>query len=250
MELGLENDLIIKCNECDLIHVIDKDSLEVDTYSYERNMGAEIEYNFTGECCCENCGNDMHFIVKAYEYPVGALNYEDYESQGCTFVQEPSIEVNYFEFDYDEYDEEEISTDVNRACINISKTLQNREEIYNLSSREFEELVAELFSQQGFEVELTPGTRDGGCDVVATKSLNGLPFMLLIECKKYAKENPVGVSLVRSLLGVQSDRKANKAVLITTSNFTKPAKQFANRQQHLISLVDINDLMWMIQQLD
>ena len=70
--------------------------------------------------------------------------------------------------------------------------------------------------------------------------------MLLIECKKYAKRNPVGVSLVRSLLGVQGDRKANKAVLVTTSRFTKSAREFAERQQHLISLMDISDLMEMI----
>lgn len=118
--------------------------------------------------------------------------------------------------------------------------------MYNLSPREFEELVAELFSKQGFDVELTSETRDGGCDIIATKNIGGLPFMLLIEWKKYAKGNPVGVSFVRSLLGVQGDRKANKAVLVITSRFTKSARDFANRQQHLISLMDINDLMRMI----
>lgn len=248
MELGLANDLIIQCDECGSIYIIDKDSLDVDTYSYERNMGDEVEYIFVGEYCCEECGNRMHYTVRAYEYPVGALNYEDYESRGCTFAQAPSIAVNYYEFDYEYYDEEEISAEVNRACINIFKVLHDREEIYNLSPREFEELVAELFSQQGFDVELTPETRDGGCDIIVTKNIGGLPFMLLIECKKYAKGNPVGVSLVRNLLGVQGDRKANKAVLVTTSGFTKPARQFAERQQHLISLVDINDLMQMIRQ--
>jgi hypothetical protein len=245
LELGLENDLIIKCDYCDLIYVIDKDSLDVNTYSYERNMGVEVEYNFVGEYCCEECGNSMEYTIKAYEYPVGALNYEDYESKGCTFVQKPSMKVDYYEFDYDYY-EEEISIEVNRVNLNIFNILNNQEAIYNLSSREFEELVAELFSQQGFDVELTPETRDGGCDIIATKSINRLPFMLLIECKKYSKEYPVGVNLVRSLIGVQSDRKANKAVLVTTSRFTKPARQLAERQQHLISLVDINDLMQMI----
>ncbi len=248
MELGLANDLIIKCDKCDSIHVIDKDSLDINVYSYERNMGDEVEYNFVGECCCEECDNNMQYKIRAYEYPVGALNYEDYESNECTFVQEPSITVNYYEFDYADYDEKVISTEVDRACLNIFSVLNNQEEIYNLSSREFEELVAELFRQQGFDVELTPETRDGGCDAIATKNISGLPFMLFIECKKYAKEYPVGVSLVRSLLGVQSDRKANKAVLVTTSRFTKPARQFAERQQHLISLVDINDLMRMIRQ--
>ena len=32
--------------KCGSIHVIDKDSLDVDTYSYERNMGDEVEYDF------------------------------------------------------------------------------------------------------------------------------------------------------------------------------------------------------------
>lgn len=245
MELGLDNDLIIQCDECGLVHIIDKNSLDVNTYSYERNMGAEIEYDFVGECCCEKCANSMSYTVRAYEYPVGALNYEDYESLGCTFVQTPSISVDYYEFDYEDYDEE-INAEVSRACVNIFRIINDSEEIYNLSSREFEELVAELFSQQGFAVELTPETRDGGCDIIATKNIGGLPFMLLIECKKYAKRNPVGVSLVRSLLGVQGDRKANKAVLVTTSRFTKSAREFAERQQHLISLMDINDLMEMI----
>ena len=49
MELFLENDLIIQCDKCGTVHIIDKDSLDVDTYSYERNMGGEVEYNFVGE---------------------------------------------------------------------------------------------------------------------------------------------------------------------------------------------------------
>ena len=124
--------------------------------------------------------------------------------------------------------------------------MNDKNALYSLTSREFEQLVAELFERQGFDVELTPETRDGGCDIIATKSIGGLPFMLLIECKRYAIDNPVDVSLIRSLLGVQTDRKANKAVLVTTSRFTKPARDFAERQQHLISLIDIDDLMNML----
>lgn len=248
MELELANDLVIQCDKCGTIHVIDKDSLDVNTYAYERNMGDEIEYDFVGECDCDQCGNFLQYTVRGYEYPVGALNYADYECTGGHFVQSPEVDVNYCEFDYAEDDEEEIREEVNRACVNIFRVLDDEEAVYRLSSREFEELVAEMFRQQGFEVELTQETRDNGCDVIATKNIGGLPFMLLIECKKYAREHPVGVNLVRSLLGVQTDRKANKAVLVTTSRFTKPARRFAEHQQHLISLVDINDLLQMMQQ--
>ena len=72
MELELKNDLVIQCDECGAVHIIDKDSLDVDTYAYERNMGAEVEYDFIGECNCDQCGNFLHYIVRGYEYPVGA----------------------------------------------------------------------------------------------------------------------------------------------------------------------------------
>lgn len=248
MDLELVNDLIIQCDKCGMIHIIDRDSLDINTYSYERKMGAEIEYNFIGDCYCENCGNYMQYTIRAYEYPIGALNYESYESNGCTFAQEPSVEVIYFEFDFEDFEEEIIGAEIHRTYININKIIQNQDAVYDISPREFEELVAELFRQQGFDVELTPATRDGGCDIIASKTMGSLPFMLIIECKKYSLQNPVGVSLVRSLLGVQSDRKANKAVLVTSSRFTKSAKEFADRQQHLISLIDINDLLAMMNE--
>lgn len=248
MLIELTNDLVVECAKCGLYHKIDKDSLEIYTTTYERNMGEEIEYNFIGEYECDRCGNCMKYTVRAYEYPIGALNYDDYDSQGCSFVQEPTVEVNYYDFDYQFYDEEKIGTEVNRVYANIDRIINNNEEIYNLTPREFEEVVAELFEQQGFNVELTPTTRDGGYDIIATKDIGGLPFMLLIECKKYSSKNKIGVNIVRSLLGVQSDKKANKAVLVTTSKFSKEAIKFAERQQHLISLLDFNDLMRMIEQ--
>lgn len=244
--MQLEHDLVVCCDNCGEVHIIDKDSLDVSTYSYERQMGAEIEYYFDGECQCTKCGNYLRYTVRGFEYPVGALNYDDSECQGGHFVQSPSIAVDYYEFDYDYYDEDNIYEDVCKVDHNIDRILQDNAEAYNLSPREFEKLVAEVFRRQGYNVELTPTTRDGGCDIIATRNINGLPFMLLIECKRYGRKNHVGVQLIRSLLGVQSDRKANKAVLVTTSSFTQDARVFAERQQHLISLVDFDDLLHMM----
>ncbi|GAA4293706.1 hypothetical protein GCM10023142_30070 [Anaerocolumna aminovalerica] len=45
-----------------------------------------------------------------------------------------------------------------------------------------------MFKQQGYSVEVTQATRDGGCDIIATRNINGLPFMILIECKRYDKK--------------------------------------------------------------
>lgn len=84
--MRLENDLLIQCN-CGEIIEVDKDSLDVNTYSYERQMGEEIEYDFFGECICDNCGRDISYKVFGYEYPAGAFNYSNFESYGGKFLR-------------------------------------------------------------------------------------------------------------------------------------------------------------------
>lgn len=49
MNFVLLNDFNIQCNNCGKIIRVDKDSLEVDYDSYERQMGNEIQYRFYGE---------------------------------------------------------------------------------------------------------------------------------------------------------------------------------------------------------
>ena len=250
MEIGLKGELIIRCDGCGSEYSIDIDSLDEDCYVYERNMGEEIEHDFRGECQCESCGKTMSYMLKAFEYPEGALNYFDEESDGCNILEAPEAVINYYDFDFGDYEEDKIQKEVSDACCNIEQILRDREAIYRISPRDFEELVAEVFSQQGYNVEITPATRDGGCDIVATRDINGIPYMILIECKKYSVSHKVDVQLVRSLLGVQSDRKANKAILVTTSLFTRDARRFAERQEHLISLVDVNDLLNMMRNIE
>jgi restriction system protein len=97
-----------------------------------------------------------------------------------------------------------------------------------MTSREFEEFIAQIFSKHGFSVELTQRTRDGGRDIVAIRSDLGLRSKYIVECKRYAPNRPIGVELVRNLYGVQQQEGANKSVLATTSRFTKDAQEFAS----------------------
>ena len=244
MDINLGQDIIIQCNECREIIIVDKDSVDVETSSYERPMGDEVEYAFCGECEC-SCGNQITFAVYAYEYPVGALNYTRNECSNGEFVIEPGIEVDYYEFDYDAYEEDFIRADIERTRFALNQKL-NYEKISTMSPREFEELVAEIFTFSGYCVKLTQQTRDGGYDMVATKSVDGLPYMVIIECKKYARHRKVDVSLVRGLYGVQTSELANKSVLVTSSTFTADARAYAESRKHLISLCDLNDLINMI----
>lgn len=91
----------------------------------------------------------------------------------------------------------------------------------DLSPREFEEFVAELFTRMGYQVELTPYVKDYGADVVARKGKG----RVLIQVKKYEPRHHVGARDVQRALGSRWKYRANKSILITTSDFTKEAKK-------------------------
>jgi Restriction endonuclease len=95
-----------------------------------------------------------------------------------------------------------------------------------ISPYEFEELVADLFKRMGYDdVILTPKTRDYGVDVIA----KGKGDVIAIQAKKYTKGNNVSNRDVQIILGAMqlSTIKANKAILITTSDFTVQAVEQA-----------------------
>jgi len=125
--------------------------------------------------------------------------------------------------------EKKIITNLNLCAYDlISKIFHDPKLLYQISPRDFEELIAEISSIHGFIVDLTQKTRDGGRDIIAIRSDLSIKSKYIIECKKYAANNPVRVELVRSLYGVQVQEGANKSVLATTSYFTKDAKKFAD----------------------
>jgi hypothetical protein len=94
--------------------------------------------------------------------------------------------------------------------------------LHELTSRQFEEIIAILFEEFGFSVELTKRTRDGGKDIVAVRH-SPAKLKYLIECKHYSQGHVVGVGIVRELLGVVTLEKGSKGILATTSHFTREA---------------------------
>lgn len=130
----------------------------------------------------------------------------------------------------------------------IDRVSQNPAVAYDLSSRQFEELTADLLVHMGYEVQLTSRTRDGGKDLYAVRKDGLGSFMFFVECKRYGPDNHVGVGVVRSLHGVAQHERANGAIVMTTSFFTEPAKQFARDLKGQMSLRDFVDLqIWLRQ---
>lgn len=124
----------------------------------------------------------------------------------------------------------------------IRHVAKHPELLYELHPRRFEELVAELLRAQGFEPTLTPRTRDGGRDILAARSDALGSLLYLVECKRYAPKNKVGVEVVRAIHGVTQAERATKGVIVTTSSFTKDAIAFASPLKYGIGLHDFEAL--------
>lgn len=110
--------------------------------------------------------------------------------------------------------------------------------LWQLGPRKFEEIVAELLAENGYQVELTPLSGDGGFDMYAARKDVLGSFLFLVECKRYIPPQKVGVNIVRSLYGVVHQKNANAGIVATTSFFTKGALEFEQERRYQIHLSD------------
>jgi len=118
----------------------------------------------------------------------------------------------------------------------VAKIMRSPNEVKNLTPRQFEEFVAETLAQLGFtDVILTPRSRDGGKDVIASRQMNGIPLSFYFECKKYADNNKIQLETLRALLGTMAHdaRQVNIGILVTTSTFTKGSRDFILSESRL-----------------
>jgi hypothetical protein len=128
----------------------------------------------------------------------------------------------------------------------ISRLSKNPELLHDLHPRKFEELVAELLSREGLEVQLTPETRDGGRDVLAFHQTPVGRLLYLVECKRQLSTRPVGIAIVQRLYGVVAQERATAGLVVTTSRFSKEALTFAETVKHQLGLKDYENMkIWL-----
>lgn len=250
-----------QCRKCGEIHQIDVSELEVNCYGgeyHENGMGQESNYELFQVYDCNRCDSEFEIKFDATEYPIDFLSYVIDNSVGVDCDGEPYItyvddDPIYLLPEQEIYvPDKRIITDLSEINNTIPKLISLIQEdssfIYQITPREFEEIIAELFKQQGFDVTLTKRTRDGGKDIVAIqKDLMGLETSYFIECKRHSVDNKVDVGIVRELYGVHSEIGGpNKSIIATTSTFTTDAQKFVKekvRSNWEMDLKDINDVL-------
>lgn len=125
----------------------------------------------------------------------------------------------------------------------VERLQRQPEDVYKLPSRKFEELIASLLDDMGWEVHLTQQTRDGGRDILAYLNTDVARLLFLVEAKRFNPKRPVGVELVRNLYGTLCHEQANAAMLVTSSYFSPDAKEFQKQHVYQISLKDYQDIL-------
>lgn len=122
--------------------------------------------------------------------------------------------------------------------------LDGRPNLMDLTPGEFEHLVGNLFQKMGLETKVTRSSRDGGVDAIAYDLRPVVGGKFVIQAKRY--RHTVGVSAVRDLFGTMDHERANKGILVTTSQYGPDAYDFAKGKQ--IDLVDGGKLLYLLEQ--
>lgn len=126
---------------------------------------------------------------------------------------------------------------------NLVQELQDR--IRQCSPRFFERLVVDLLVAMGYGGSLRDAGQavgqsgDGGIDGFIKEDKLGLD-VVYIQAKRW--EANVGRPIVQTFAGSLDGQRARKGVLITTSHFSQDARDFVNRIEKKIVLIDGDQL--------
>ena len=92
----------------------------------------------------------------------------------------------------------------------------------SLEWRDVERMLATVFAGLGFSVQLTPGAKDGGKDIVLGFLVSGKFHSYYVEVKHWS-EKPVGGRIVKQFLSVVARDQQDGGILLATSGFSATA---------------------------
>lgn len=104
----------------------------------------------------------------------------------------------------------------------------------SLNPKAFEDAVAELFADNGWDVYTTPVTRDEGVDLFLEKD----GVKAIVQCKTYKKV--LGPNAARDLYGTMTAQNASHAYLAAPGGFSAATKTFCEGKP--ITLLDLDGL--------
>lgn len=158
--------------------------------------------------------------------------------------------VNYGENDFGDREEQEIVNDdtlpeekIDLTYLFYKSNLKRQilDHILECHPGFFEQLVINLLMEMGYGFDELAGqvlgrSHDGGIDGVIYEDRLGLS-KIYIQVKRYDTSSIIGRPLIQAFVGAMQD--VQKGVFITTSSYTKEARNYADKQQQKsLKLID------------
>jgi restriction system protein len=128
--------------------------------------------------------------------------------------------------------------------IDVISDIDRRPNLLELTPKEFEAFIQNLFTKMGFDTKLYQASGDGGIDCVAydPHPITGGKF--LVQAKLYTRT--VQPTHVRDLWGTVQHEGATKGIMITTSGYGPDSYRFAGGKP--LNLIDGSGLLALCQE--
>jgi restriction system protein len=121
------------------------------------------------------------------------------------------------------------------------------EQLTQMDPIRFERLILDLLKAMGYGAGAlarhltTKATGDGGIDGIIHEDALGLDAVY-IQAKRYSPDLKVGRPAIQQFIGSLTGEGATKGVFVTTSGFSREAREFLLRVQHRVVLIDGDNL--------
>ncbi|MEN5379088.1 restriction endonuclease [Sphingobacterium kitahiroshimense] len=219
----------------------------------EKRWFADNKANIIGTVLIDNIDSDWSYVIMAKEeddhyrfidakvsIKTEHLAVNELLSKIRGLTKNNKIEKELYNSNLFDSNSSIIVTDLNEEIKKFFKKYPQK--LYDINPRKFEELIASILEDLGFDVELTQATRDGGRDIIANIKNKVTNFLAYVECKRYSPENKIGVGIIRQVSGVHYLQKPSKSIIVTTSFFTKDAMEEAKLIENQLQLRDFNNI--------
>ena len=115
----------------------------------------------------------------------------------------------------------------------ISANYQSR---FSINPKKFEELVASVFKDIGYDATVTAYSNDGGIDVILSGSKND---QVGVQVKRY--KHRIKVEQIRSFIGALVVNGCTSGIFVTTSGFQRGAYELAKKSGKGYAAIELMD---------